>query len=55
MSSDGLVLNFYDVMLEVSRKIYNRADKKTYLLIDFNFWKHSNFPNEQPMLSSGLQ
>lgn len=45
MSSDGFMLNIYDALLELSRKIFNRADE-TYLKIDVRFLLGSPFNNE---------
>lgn len=50
MSSDGFMLNIYDVLLELSRKIFNRADE-TYKKIDFRFFLGSPFNNEQMLLN----
>jgi hypothetical protein len=32
------MMNVYDIMLEVSRKIFDRKDGKTYKMIDPAFW-----------------
>jgi len=37
-SSDAYMMNVYDVMLQLSLRIYDRADGITYKKIDPEFW-----------------
>lgn len=52
------MMNIYDVMLELSKKVYDRKDGQTYLKIDPNFWVVSNKfegMNDQPLLYGNIQ
>ncbi|CAD8078180.1 unnamed protein product [Paramecium sonneborni] len=51
VSSDGFILNLYDILLNLSNKISSRADD-TYTKIDKNFWFTLPFENDQMLLFS---
>lgn len=46
------MLNLYDIMIEISRKIFDRQDHQTYKMIDPIFWMVHKFENlnDQPLL-----
>ncbi|KAM3140291.1 hypothetical protein pb186bvf_007647 [Paramecium bursaria] len=50
ISSDGFMLNLYDVFLELSRKIFQRNDA-TFERVQGEFLKIGHFKNETPILA----